>query len=79
MMVAGYTCRDLQIARLEQDPPQSSQETVFDYVANGLSGAMNFNDSEIVASILFEKGYGTTSNAEDANLILINTYLLYSR
>lgn len=35
--------------------------------------AMNFNDSEIVASILYEKGYGTTSNAEDANLILINT------
>ena len=35
--------------------------------------AMNFNDSEIVASILYEKGYGTTPNAEDANLILINT------
>ncbi len=33
--------QDLQIARLEQDPPQSSQETVFDYVANGLSGVGN--------------------------------------
>ncbi len=35
--------------------------------------AMNFNDSEIVASILYEKGYGTTQIAEEANLILINT------
>ena len=33
--------QDLQIARLEQDPPQSSQESVFDYVANGLSGVGN--------------------------------------
>ncbi|MBP6625542.1 MAG: tRNA (N6-isopentenyl adenosine(37)-C2)-methylthiotransferase MiaB [Chitinophagaceae bacterium] len=35
--------------------------------------AMNFNDSEIVASILHEQGYGATTNLEDANLILINT------
>jgi len=35
--------------------------------------AMNFNDSEIVASILFEHGYGSTPVVEDANLILINT------
>lgn len=35
--------------------------------------AMNFNDSEIVASILYEKGYGTTPIPEEANLILINT------
>lgn len=35
--------------------------------------AMNFNDSEIIASILHEVGYGATKNAEEANLILINT------
>ena len=29
--------QDLKIARLEQDPPQSSTESVFDYVAQGLS------------------------------------------
>ena len=29
--------QDLKIARLEQDPPQSSQQSVFDYVAEGLS------------------------------------------
>ncbi|HPI55395.1 MAG TPA: tRNA (N6-isopentenyl adenosine(37)-C2)-methylthiotransferase MiaB, partial [Chitinophagaceae bacterium] len=35
--------------------------------------AMNFNDSEIVASILHEQGYGATSILEEANLILLNT------
>lgn len=35
--------------------------------------AMNFADSEIVASILNEAGYGATRNLEDANLILLNT------
>ncbi len=35
--------------------------------------AMNFSDSEIVASILNEQGFGATRNYEDANLILINT------
>lgn len=34
---------------------------------------MNFNDSEIVASILGEAGYGATRNMEEADLILINT------
>lgn len=35
--------------------------------------AMNFSDSEIVASILQSEGFGATRNFEDANLILINT------
>lgn len=35
--------------------------------------AMNFSDSEIVASILNEEGFGATRNFEEANLILINT------
>ena len=35
--------------------------------------AMNFSDSEIVASILKKEGYTTTKNANEANLILINT------
>lgn len=34
---------------------------------------MNFADSEIVASILHENGYGATRNFEEADLILINT------
>ncbi|SHL63998.1 tRNA-i(6)A37 thiotransferase enzyme MiaB [Chitinophaga jiangningensis] len=35
--------------------------------------AMNFNDSEIVASILNEEGFGSTRNMEEADLILVNT------
>ena len=34
---------------------------------------MNFNDSEIVASILKEDGFGPTRNLEEASLILLNT------
>ncbi|RZJ50108.1 MAG: tRNA (N6-isopentenyl adenosine(37)-C2)-methylthiotransferase MiaB [Chryseobacterium sp.] len=35
--------------------------------------AMNFSDSEVVASILSEGGYNTTSVLEDADLVLVNT------
>jgi len=35
--------------------------------------AMNFSDSEIVASILSKEGFNTTSNLEDADLVLVNT------
>ena len=35
--------------------------------------AMNFSDSEIVASILNTEGFGATRNCEDADLIFLNT------
>ena len=35
--------------------------------------AMNFSDSEIVASVLSKNGYSTTNIVEDAELILLNT------
>jgi tRNA-2-methylthio-N6-dimethylallyladenosine synthase len=35
--------------------------------------AMNFSDSEIVASILTKEGYGTTQQLEEADLVLVNT------
>ena len=35
--------------------------------------AMNFSDSEIVASILSKEGYSTTNQFEDSDLILLNT------
>ena len=35
--------------------------------------AMNFADSEVVASILAKDGFQTTTNAEDADVILLNT------
>ena len=35
--------------------------------------AMNFADSEVVASILIDKGFGVTQNFEEADLIFLNT------
>src|ERR1700741_3956864 len=35
--------------------------------------AMNFADSEVVASILQDNGFGATKNVEEADLIFINT------
>jgi tRNA-2-methylthio-N6-dimethylallyladenosine synthase len=35
--------------------------------------AMNFSDSEVVASILNANGFGATSNFEEADLVLVNT------
>ena len=35
--------------------------------------AMNFSDSEIVASILANEGFSTTQNLEEADLVLVNT------
>ena len=35
--------------------------------------AMNFADSEVVASILQDKGFGVTQNLQEADLILLNT------
>ena len=35
--------------------------------------AMNFADSEVVASILANEGYSTTQTLEEADLVLINT------
>lgn len=34
---------------------------------------MNFSDSEIVASILYDQGFGATRNFEEADLVLLNT------
>jgi tRNA-2-methylthio-N6-dimethylallyladenosine synthase len=35
--------------------------------------AMNFADSEVIASILNKEGYGATRNVDDADLIFLNT------
>ena len=35
--------------------------------------AMNFSDSELVASILMNNGYNTTQTLEEADLVLVNT------
>ena len=43
------------------------------YYIESYGCAMNFSDSEIVASILQTEGFGATKNFEEADLILINT------
>src|SRR5213595_1514169 len=35
--------------------------------------AMNFSDTEIIASVLTKEGFSSTSNHLDADLVLINT------
>jgi tRNA-2-methylthio-N6-dimethylallyladenosine synthase len=52
-------------------PPRSPAGKRFYIESYGCQ--MNFNDSEIVASILQQEGYGATGNYEEADLVLINT------
>lgn len=52
---------------LEKDSSQKS------YYIESYGCAMNFSDSEIVASILQQEGFGSTSSIYEADLILINT------
>ncbi|XZF15291.1 tRNA (N6-isopentenyl adenosine(37)-C2)-methylthiotransferase MiaB [Chitinophagaceae bacterium MMS25-I14] len=56
-------------APFQDDPNQYSKK----FYIESYGCQMNFSDSEIVASILQEEGYGATRNYEEASLILINT------
>ena len=68
---------------LNKEIDESKQGEVFFQEADSSEGKkfyiesygcqMNFSDSEIVASILAEEGFGPTRNMEAADLILINT------
>ena len=40
---------------------------------------MNFADSEIVASILMDNGFGATQDLEQADLVLLNTCSIRER
>lgn len=53
---------------LDQNPAGSKKLFIESYGCQ-----MNFSDSEIVASILANQGYNTTTNLEDADLVLVNT------
>ena len=71
------------IANLEKTVDESKQGEVFfdgekvpgqkSFYIESYGCQMNFSDSEIVASILAESGYGPTRNMEVADLLLINT------
>ena len=53
---------------LEQKPENKKKLFIESYGC-----AMNFSDSEVVASILAEGGYNTTNILEEADLVLVNT------
>jgi tRNA-2-methylthio-N6-dimethylallyladenosine synthase len=53
----------------EGDPNQFTKR----FYIESYGCAMNFSDSEIVASILQDQGFGATRNVEQADLILVNT------
>lgn len=57
-------------ATLVNDPSRKNGKKLY---LESYGCAMNFSDSEIVASILLEKGYETTKNHVEADVILINT------
>lgn len=55
--------------------PQAKSEKEFEkhFYIESYGCAMNFSDSEIVASILQESGYGPTRNLEEAHIVFVNT------
>lgn len=53
---------------LEQNPENTKKLFIESYGC-----AMNFSDSEIVASIMTNEGYNTTTILEEADLVLVNT------
>jgi len=64
---AGENCQTVNITR-ENALPSQRKLYIESYGCQ-----MNFSDSEIVASIMAENGFGTTSDFEQADLILLNT------
>lgn len=56
-------------APFEEDPSEYARH----FYIESYGCAMNFSDSEIVASILNGAGFGATRNAEGADLVLLNT------
>ena len=55
---------------LEQDPKISNGRKLY---IESYGCQMNFSDSEIVASILLDKGFETTKNYQEADVVFINT------
>lgn len=56
-------------APFQVDPKQYAKK----FYIESYGCQMNFSDSEIVASILYDEGYGATKVLDEADLILLNT------
>jgi tRNA-2-methylthio-N6-dimethylallyladenosine synthase len=63
---------ELRQGEVFSDAKQQDQFTKHFYIES-YGCAMNFADSEVVASILAKNGFGSTRNIEVADLILLNT------
>ncbi|NBA78255.1 tRNA (N6-isopentenyl adenosine(37)-C2)-methylthiotransferase MiaB [Emticicia sp. ODNR4P] len=61
----------LEVARISVD--ETGKESKKKLYIESYGCQMNFSDSEIVTSILQEQGYATTSQYEEADVILLNT------
>jgi tRNA-2-methylthio-N6-dimethylallyladenosine synthase len=61
----------LEVARISVD--ETGKENKKKLYIESYGCQMNFSDSEIVTSILQENGYATTSQYEEADVILLNT------
>lgn len=62
--------KDLDVARISEDEKSTASRKLY---IESYGCQMNFADSEIVASILRENDFATTSKIEEAELILLNT------
>jgi len=59
-----------ETVRVSEDEPISNKKRLF---IESYGCQMNFADSEIVASVMREAGFATTSDAENADLVFLNT------
>ncbi|KQS31268.1 tRNA (N6-isopentenyl adenosine(37)-C2)-methylthiotransferase MiaB [Dyadobacter sp. Leaf189] len=59
-----------ETVRISENEPASNKKRLF---IESYGCQMNFSDSEIVASVMREAGFATTSDVEDADLIFLNT------
>lgn len=62
----------IEASHIEQAQPILHQPSKKLYIES-YGCAMNFSDSEVVASILAKEGYATTRDADEADVILLNT------
>ena len=61
--------RQGEVLEMDASPDQASKR----FYIESYGCAMNFSDSEIVASVLSKHGYASTRIMEESDLILINT------
>ena len=69
-IVDGKEKEVTQEVKISKDEASESQRKLY---IESYGCQMNFSDSEIVASILAEEGFGTTSKIEEADLVFLNT------